>query len=204
MKKINLELQTTILNQRIMNKKYLSGLLAILGIAISFIPMAKAEYIQEIRCSSTGQVCNNTADYTFKADGRSYYELNIKAPARHCSAVKYSLSWRTHQQRRRTATTRFLEREESVTIPLDYKFSRGNHVITIGATGKEGGCNAGSLGAWGVEINASPRSSSEMTPESPPESPPESTPDSTPQVIPQPTPQPTPQSTPQVIPQSTP
>jgi hypothetical protein len=74
--------------------------------------------------------------YTFEADGRSSYELNIKTPAGHCSAVKYSFNWRTHPHHSRTVTTQFLNREESVTIPLEYKFARGKQVIKIGATGK--------------------------------------------------------------------
>ena len=187
-----------------MNKKYLAGLLATLGIVISLAPMAKAEYIQEVHCSSTGQVCDKTADYTFEADGRSSYELNIKAPARHCSAVKYSFNWRTHRNHSRTVTTRFLEREESVTIPLGYKFSRGKQVIKIGATGKEGGCNGGTLGAWGVEITATPRPSSQPTPQPTPESTPQPTSESIPQPTPEPTSQPTSESTPQPTPEPTP
>ncbi|WP_310422993.1 hypothetical protein, partial [Chamaesiphon sp. VAR_48_metabat_135_sub] len=123
MTNIKFELKTTVLN-KMMNKRYLSILLATLGLTISLAPMAKAEYIERVECSSTGQVCDKTADYTFDADGRSSYVLNIKAPNRHCSAVKYSLSWRD-SKRSRTATTRFLNREESEKIKLGNKFSAG-------------------------------------------------------------------------------
>jgi hypothetical protein len=181
MKKIKFEPKTTELNKENMNKKYLAIVLAILGVTISLAPMAKAEYIEQVECSSTGQVCDKTADYTFDADGRSYYILKIKAPNRHCSAVQYSLNWKD-SKRSQTATTRFLNREESETIKLGRKFSAGKHVITIGATGQEGGCNSGALLAWGVEVTATPKSTpqpSESTPQ-PSESTPQPSP-STPQ-----------------------
>jgi hypothetical protein len=158
MKNIKLEPKTTVSSKKIMNKRYLAVLLATLGLTISLAPMAKAEYIDGVGCSSTGQVCDKTADYTFDADGRSSYVLNIKAPNRHCSAVKYSLTWKD-SKRSRSATTRFLNREESQTIKL-HKFAAGKQVITIGATGQEGGCNSGALQSWGVEVTATPKSSS--------------------------------------------
>jgi hypothetical protein len=80
MKNIKSESKTTVLNKTNMNKRCLSILLATLGLTISLAPMAKAEYIDGVGCSSTGQVCDKTADYTFDADGRSSYVLTIKAP----------------------------------------------------------------------------------------------------------------------------
>jgi hypothetical protein len=199
MKKIEFKPKITGLNQPIISKRYLSTLLATLAITICLAPMAKAEYIERVACSSTGQVCDKTADYTFDADGRSSYILNIKAPNRHCSAVKYSLNWRD-SNRSQTATTDFLNREESATIPLGHTFASGKQVITIGATGQDGGCNAGALLAWGVEVTATPKppestpklSESTPKPSEPISPPPESTsppPESTPNPS-EPTPKP--------------
>jgi hypothetical protein len=175
MRNIRFESELAKVKQKIMNKRYLSILLATLGVTISFAPIAKAEYIERVECSSTGQVCDKTADYTFEADGSSSYVLNIKAPNRHCSAIKYSLKW-SDAKRSRTATTRFLNREESATIRLGNKFASGQQVITIGATGKEGGCNSGALLAWGVEVTATPKSTPQPSPSTP--QPSESTPQS--------------------------
>ncbi|QSF48168.1 MULTISPECIES: hypothetical protein [unclassified Thermosynechococcus] len=102
-----------------------------------------------VNCNSSGQVCDQMAHYNFRSESPYWdYALQVTAPATHCSEVKY---FTTNRQGQRVETE-FLGPNRSAFLPIGGNWERGNHTIQIGAIGRQGGCNVGTLSSWGIQV----------------------------------------------------
>lgn len=102
-----------------------------------------------VNCNGGGQVCNQTARFNFNSESPNFdYALQVTAPATHCSEVKYF----TTNSRGQRVETEFLGPNRSAFLPIGGNWQGGNHTIEIGAIGRPGGCNVGTLGSWGVQV----------------------------------------------------
>ncbi|MEN9227150.1 MAG: hypothetical protein Q6L50_09465 [Gloeomargarita sp. GMQP_bins_120] len=100
-----------------------------------------------VNCSSAGQTCDRSANYNFHSDGSHVeYFMQLRAPASHCSDVKYIVTTSSGQR----WETGFLAPGQQAAVELGRGFPRGHHALQISAVGRLGGCNVGRLGSWGV------------------------------------------------------
>ncbi|URR35860.1 hypothetical protein NBE99_01640 [Thermosynechococcus sp. HN-54] len=102
-----------------------------------------------VNCNSGGQICDQMARYNFNSESPNFdYALQVTAPATHCSEVKYFTTNREGQR----VETEFLGPNRSGFLPIGGNWQQGSHTIQIGAIGRQGGCNVGTLGSWGVQV----------------------------------------------------
>jgi len=100
-------------------------------------------------CTSEGQLCDATIPLSFTVDDpRAEYGISLKAPASHCSEVRYIVF---DPSQTRMGATQFLRAGESSYVSLGRNLARGQQRVFIGAEGKVGGCNRGRLASWGGE-----------------------------------------------------
>ncbi len=119
---------------------------------VSFAPQASAQASLSATCTSSGQNCNRRLPFTFNSDGPgAEYAVTLKAPATHCSAVRYTLVSRNGDI---LGGTGFLNAGESTLVSLGDNLAKGRQTVFIQAQGKIGGCNSGRLGSWGVEATS--------------------------------------------------
>ncbi|MBF2085679.1 hypothetical protein [Thermoleptolyngbya sp. C42_A2020_037] len=119
-----------------------------------FATAASAETFT-VECTAASQLCDRTATLSFTSDGPGVeYGIVLKAPATHCSAVSY-LVYSNDGQRRLLGRTQFLNAGEWSYVSLGSSLARGSQSVLIGAEGRVGGCNVGSLRSWGVDAQAS-------------------------------------------------
>jgi hypothetical protein len=127
------------------------GAMSVLGFATA----VSAETFT-VECTAAGQLCDRTATLNFTSDGPgTEYAVTLKAPRTHCSAVRY-LVYSNDGQRRLLGSTNFLNAGESGYVFLGSNLARGSQSVLIGAEGRVGDCNVGSLRSWGVDANAYP------------------------------------------------
>lgn len=120
--------------------------LGLLG-SLVVMPGAFAAQNLTVTCGSPGQACANAAAFTVTAPGNAPVTINVKAPTSHCSDTNYTVIPAFGSR----VSTGFLKPGQSKPVALG-RLARGTHALLITATGRNGGCNAGRLGSWGVEI----------------------------------------------------
>lgn len=116
------------------------------------VPCAAADYY-EATCTSQGQECDRHISVPVSAPNQKVM-LVLEAPASHCSAVSYTVKTIPPAGSGGfapifLARTRALQPGQaqslSITPPM------GN--VRIYARGIQGGCNQGTLSAWGVNVS---------------------------------------------------
>lgn len=139
-------------------QRFILQIATLCGMAVSgFVvspTIAQANPINPVvNCTSTGQECNQTARLTFSSDdpGREY-AVDLRAPASHCSPIKYFTTNSSGQR----VETGVLNPGQQTYLLLGKGFNRGSHTIQIGAIGVQQGCNTGHLGSWGVRAAVYP------------------------------------------------
>jgi hypothetical protein len=80
------------------------------------------------------------------------YQLKLKAPSTHCSAVSYTVFDRNGFALQPSGGNQFINANRSITVPLGNNLTRGSHTFYIGAEGRVGGCNSGRVGSWSVYV----------------------------------------------------
>jgi hypothetical protein len=125
------------------------SVIAIVAFAsLAIQPNALAAQNITVSCGSTGQVCTNAAAFTVNAPGGTPVSVVLKVPDSHSSPVRYTVIPAFGPK----ISTNFLNSGQSQTVQLG-SLVRGTHAFLITGTGKVGGCNAGRLGSWGVDVN---------------------------------------------------
>ena len=117
------------------------------GANLFFSSHALASQNLTVTCGSTGQVCANAAAFSVNAPGLVPVRVRLQTPASHCSDVRYTVT----RSSGLPILTGFLPPNASQLINLGPLVS-GQHWFLISATGRSGGCNAGTLGSWGVIV----------------------------------------------------
>ena len=117
------------------------------GASLFFSPHALASQNLTVFCGSTGPACANAAAFSVNASGQVPVRVRLQTPASHCSDVRYTVT----RSFGAPILTGFLPPNASQLINLGPLVS-GQHWFLISATGRLGGCNAGTLGSWGVVV----------------------------------------------------
>jgi hypothetical protein len=117
------------------------------GANLLFSGHALASQNLTVSCGSTGQACANAAAFSVNTPGQRPVRVRLQTPATHCSDVRYTVTGSSGAP----ILTGFLPPNASQLINLGPLVS-GQHWFLISATGRSGGCNAGTLGSWGVVV----------------------------------------------------
>ncbi len=122
-----------------------SVLAAAMIVAASFAGVGSAEArTATLQCTSGTQRCNNWVNFSLpRGDGVAL--VYLQAGSKHCSDVRYTIYTEDGMA---LGHTGWLSAGEEDQIELDYMPSRQR--LVIGATGRKGGCNTGTLGSFSV------------------------------------------------------
>jgi len=112
------------------------------------LPSAPKPVIEKlnVNCTSAGQLCNRHARFALPSGAPNGWLLVLRAPAGHCSHVKYYVRGGGNFEYGRTA---FLAPGQAGTVQVP-----DVQTVQIGAQGRLGGCNQGRLGGWSIEVTA--------------------------------------------------
>lgn len=111
-----------------------------------FIVAAQDAGAHLVKCSGSGQVCNESFGGIIPVAQAARFWLTVGAPDRQCSSVSYTLLF----QDRFVGKTGFLKAgarhrfELGVVMPGDYSYE-------VRAEGKKGRCNTGTLKSWAAD-----------------------------------------------------
>lgn len=144
-------------------KLKLGGAMVVLSLFTFSVPSMADEVVYDVTtyCSnfgtgSEGQFCD--PPYTFDVTTDNLLQLDYSVPPAHCSSIRLNISVDGGVP----ITTEFLgwngdpDAQPLQTGPINIDVAPGQHNVSLQAEGKEGGCNAGSLGSWGgtLKVNA--------------------------------------------------
>ena len=131
---------------------------ALLGLALPASAQEKpAQQNFFAQCTSQGQKCNRSVKLRFPVDsGR--WNLTLTAPIQHCSDVQYIISTSGSGigsiGKRSTYLVEIWRSAWLSGGASDSDTLTGGigPILYISAVGREGGCNQGTLGSWGVGV----------------------------------------------------
>ena len=104
-----------------------------------------------VNCTSSGQVCTPAFSTIFTSSQASPLTIQFTASAGHCSNIQVAVSVDGNL----VSTSGFLTPGQSTGSITTGTLAAGPHTVALQATGQVGGCNTGSLAAWGGSLNIS-------------------------------------------------
>jgi hypothetical protein len=107
-------------------------------------------FSREMLCGATGQGCDKAAAWPLQTSFADVYYLDLAVPGDYCSPLYLTVE----VDGMRVGRTGLLAPGQSQVLRLG-ELPRGDHLLRVTARGEEGGCNAGVLLRWGVDLTLS-------------------------------------------------